>query len=199
MARLRHWRQMIAAHGRGGWLRVCSRFTWELPQTLLGGCAGTWALLRLHVDAVDFADGVVVIRAWRDNKCWGGISFGSLIIGDERIRAEVNNGLYMHEFGHALQSRLSGPIYLFKYGIPSVLSARGRGIHGDHPVERDANARAFTYFSQHPAFVDWPLTYNPLPTGGKRLLLHWWEFIPPIFPFRHLWLALRDRNGVTPR
>jgi hypothetical protein len=195
MAFAQHLGGFLAGHGRGGWRIVASRFTWELPQTLLGLGAGTVALLVFNVDAVGHRDAVVVIKGWRKQRGWGGICFGSVIIGDERIAPSLNNRLYMHEFGHVLQSRASGPIYLFKYGIPSVLSARGRGIHGHHPVERDANARACIYFSQQAGFTTWPIDYNPLPMPGKRLPLHWWEFLPPIFPLRQLWIALRDRHG----
>jgi hypothetical protein len=195
MAFVRNISMLIAGHGRGGFKTVLSRFTWELPQTMLGITVGTINLLRMEVDAVEQRDGVVVLRGWRDVRGWGGICFGTVILGDERIAAQLNNRLYMHEFGHTLQSRAVGPIYLLKYGLPSLLSAAGRGTHNQHPVERDANARACDYFSKQPGFETWPADFNPLPADGSYIPVHGWEFLPPIFPFRHLWLAYRDRDG----
>ncbi len=179
----------------GGLGIVLSRFTWELPQTMLGLAAGTIALLRMDVDSITYRDGVTVIRGWSDVKSWGGICFGTVILGDDRIASELNNRLYMHEYGHTLQSRSSGPIYLFKYGIPSLLSARGVGVHRLHPVERDANQRACAYFSQQAGFTCWNDDFNPLPKDGRCLPIHWWEYIPPMFPLHQLYLAILDRNG----
>lgn len=195
------WWGLARGHFQGGAWAVLRRFTWELPQTLLGAAAGVHALLTMEVQWLRLADGVVVIKGWKPlgAKGWGGICFGTVILGDERIEAALNNPLYMHEFGHALQSRASGPLYLFKYGIPSLLSARGRGVHRLHPVERDANERACAYFSQQPGYAGWHEDFSPLPVSRRPLPLHWWEFLPPIFPVRHLWQAMRDRDGVNER
>lgn len=196
---MRFWQnylQFLKSHAQGGAAAVVRRFTWEGLQTFVGGAAGTYALLALHVESVETYDGVAVIKCWRNRPCWGGISFGSVILGDEHIAAKINNPLFMHEFGHALQSRASGPIYLFKYGIPSLMSVRGNGIHNRHPVEQDANQRACEYFKNRPGFAPWPMANNPLPPSGGTLGIHWWEFLPPLFPVAHLYIAYRDRNGV---
>lgn len=192
----KNYARMLKAHAQGGGGDIFRRFTWEGLQTMVGGAAGTYALLAMHVESVEVYDGVTVIQCWKSRRCWGGICFGSVILGDERIKAEVNNPLFMHEFGHTLQSRASGPIYLFKYGVPSVLSVRGKGRHNQHPVEQDANLRAFEYFKQHPGFSPWPAANNPLPPSGVTMGIHWWEFLPPLFPVAHFYVAYRDRNGV---
>lgn len=192
----KNYRRFVEAHFEGGAATVVRRFTWEGLQTFLGGAVGTYALIALHVESVETSDGAIVVKCWRHNKGWGGISFGTVILGDERIAARLNNHLFMHEFGHVLQSRVSGPLYLFKYGIPSLMSARGTGVHRLHPVEQDANQRAYDYFKQQESFAPWPFQYNPLPPQGGTLPVNWWEFIPPIFPMVHLYAAVRDRNGV---
>jgi hypothetical protein len=196
---MRFWQNyaaLLKSQTRGGTKAVLRRFTWEGLQALVGGAAGTYALLAMHVESVEEFDGVAVIKCWRSRPCWGGICFGSVILGDERIQAKVNNPLFMHEFGHTLQSRTTGPIYLFKYGFPSVLSVRGTGKHSQHPVEQDANLRAFEYFKTQPGFSPWPAANNPLPKSGVTMGIHWWEFLPPLFPVAHLYVAIRDRNGV---
>lgn len=57
-----------------------------------------------------------------------------------------NNSLFQHEYGHYLQSQKMGVAYLNRVGIPSLLSNHD---HDFHPVEQDANRRAFLYFNEH--------------------------------------------------
>jgi hypothetical protein len=197
MAVIQHFGRVLRWHFIGGGSAITRRFTWELPQTLLGLGAAAWAIVVMQVQQVAWRDGAVVIQGWRKQRFWGGISFGTVILGDERIAAVLHNSLYMHEFGHVLQSRASGPLYLLKYGFPSVLSVRGRGIHKQHPVEQDANLRAYRYFSQQPGFLHWDHAFNPLPAIAKPLPITWWEYMPPIFPILHILQAVRDRNGRT--
>ena len=128
-----------AAVGRGilRWSGGTLLFVWELPQNVLG-------LINLH-------------RQWRRNmianaafervrwfiqlKDGQPISLGLFLFwADERSRyvteAEVNR---LHEYGHSIQSRLLGPLYLPLIGIPSVMRAlyaiwyrrhHGHGWHG---------------------------------------------------------------------
>ncbi len=65
--------------------------------------------------------------------------------------------LYMHEYGHYLQSQSSGFGYLFQYGIPSLMSASISRKMNSPPftthritsVEKDANERAAKYFKKY--------------------------------------------------
>lgn len=50
--------------------------------------------------------------------------------------------MFAHEFGHTYQSRIAGPLYLSKYGLPSA-------IYQDK-AEKDANYRAFKNFGIQP-------------------------------------------------
>lgn len=61
------------------------------------------------------------------------------------MKADPNNSLFQHEFGHYLQSLKFGLTYIPKIGIPSIISANGEN-HDYHSVEQDANARALRYF-----------------------------------------------------
>lgn len=138
--------RIAGGHLQGGPRVTISRFTWEGLQTVVGAGAAAFAAVFLHVDGVEHYGGTTVIRCWRKDRYWGGVCFGSVILGDCRIAAVPGNALFMHEYGHSLQSRASGPIYLFRYGLPSVVSRHGKGQHDQHPVERDANLRAFRHF-----------------------------------------------------
>jgi len=166
-----------------------------MPQTWLGYWVGVMAILFYAVRKIDYGHATLVLEVDTGTPFWGGICFGTVILGDRRIAAEVNNHLFMHEFGHSLQSRLSGPLYLVKFGLPSVFSARGRGRHAFHPVEQDANRRAETYFAAQPEFQAWPQTQNPILQKSCLLPLRWWEFVPGVYPIFHLVQAFRSPRG----
>jgi hypothetical protein len=121
----------------GGWLLTLSRLTWELPQTLLGLlCAHIVNWIR-PVRNVIYIDGSTVLEG---GGIKGSISFGTYILLYPGNTAAIGRTLFMHEYGHTLQSRRSGPLYLLIYGIPSILTPN------DAWMERDANRRAAAYF-----------------------------------------------------
>ncbi len=140
-----------------------SRFTWQLPQTIAGFLTShthnTFGL-RGGVESVDYKYGATVLQT---NTSWGAVTLGSYIIGSKSIRADENNSLFQHEYGHYLQSQASGLWYLQRYGIPSAFS---KGDHDYHPAEQDANARALNYFNKNiDGFADnnqWNFNSNPI-------------------------------------
>lgn len=56
--------------------------------------------------------------------------------------------MYMHEYGHTIDSRNFGITYLLAIGLPSVISAAGTGDHSIFYTERLANRHAEKYFSK---------------------------------------------------
>jgi len=134
---------------KGTTAQILSRFTWELPQNLIGYFGNGFSSTFGGVRSVDYYRGVTVVESY-SKKAFGmsgaGVTLGSFIHGQKGIEADPNNSLFQHEFGHYLQSRNFGWLYLPKFGIPSMNSAGGDGEHSYHPVEQDANARALKYF-----------------------------------------------------
>lgn len=91
------------------------RYIWELPQNLLG------LLLRVIYKGTDSEyDGAVVRRSL---KMQGGISLGRYII----VSQFASKTTVMHEYGHCLQSRRLGWLYLLVIGLPSIVWA---GLYG---------------------------------------------------------------------
>jgi hypothetical protein len=169
------------AHSRGRQvLEVLSRFSWQLPQTLGGFLsAQVCNLIGMAggVATVEFAHGATVVKTNKPR--WGGIAQGSFIIGDGTIEAHPRNALFQHEFGHYLQSQTMGFAYYSRIGIPSILSS-GRHIY--HPVEQDAQSRAFLYFSvKEPGFYateaksdrGWQWQINPIDPTKNHGKLVW--------------------------
>ena len=56
--------------------------------------------------------------------------------------------MYMHEYGHTIDSRNFGITYLLAIGLPSVISAAGTGDHSIFYTELLANKHAEKYFSK---------------------------------------------------
>jgi hypothetical protein len=163
--------------------QIFSRFTWELPQTIVGNEWSHFRNLTWQVDKVRYFDGATyVINA--NSKYRRGISLGSYINIDiresyDRNKYEpdgkftvINDPLFMHEYGHYLQSQEMHWGYLFKVGLPSIFSANHSkklpyppySTHGLHRVEKGANKKAKEYFKIF-YNVDWDSPYDPYDWG----------------------------------
>ena len=92
-------------------------WVWQLPQLVV--CA-VWCLTQRP--RFLYSHHNVLLFTCRFG---GGVSFGPMTFYSERHRAALlsRNARVMpylsHEYGHALDSRLFGPLYLFVIGIPS--------------------------------------------------------------------------------
>jgi hypothetical protein len=104
------------------------------------------------------------------------ISLGHYIYGDDIALNPWDYGhdidLFAHEFGHTYQSRISGPMYLFRYGLASA------AYGGESRTESDANIRS---------------AQNNLPISAWRPQnssnFKYWEFglSPFLWPFMWSW------------
>lgn len=90
-------------------------YIWQLPQNLLG------LLLRAIYKGNDSDYNGAIVR--RSTKMGGGISLGKYII----INQWLTNKTIMHEYGHSIQSKYLGWLYLLVIGLPSIIWA---GLYG---------------------------------------------------------------------
>ena len=134
--------------------QLVSRFTWELPQTLVGWLFTLGRSLVGQVDRVDCLGGITFATKVKGEGCVG-VSLGTFVDlwdghwlrdGDEGL--VLNNQLCMHEFGHTADSQRFGPAYLPVIGLPSLFSALGKGDHSTYWTELRANRHAKRYFDQ---------------------------------------------------
>ena len=154
-----------------------SRFYWQAPQVTGGYNAAQFTNLFSHTNWVKYKYGATVTNS---NVSWIGFTLSSYINGNNTIEADANNKLFQHEYGHYLQSQASGWGYIPRYAIPSVRSEHGNykniyKSHDWHPVEQDANRRAFLYFNENvDGFYDknpydnhgWNFSENPINING---------------------------------
>lgn len=147
-------------------LAIVSGLVWELPQNILGGIL---SLSRKRGSEVSsYRDATLVTRKGRLPYNWG-ISLGRFInVGGSRDDIRVPSML-AHEFGHTLQSRILGPLYIIVVGFPSLIGCR-LPLH-DHRrewYEVWANRLSYRYHVKHGREItaarwnhyDYPLSYR---------------------------------------
>lgn len=153
---------------------ILSRLLWEQPQTMLGNIAmqvlnSVWLIRR-----TDFYKDTLICQGSFLNG--GGIAFGSFLMIDLLSKPTLDilpmddrtvpeRILIRHEYGHALQSRASGPLFIFKYGFPSILMQGWTEVDADYRSDKELliSEQIMPVFSNH-RNVSKPL--NP----------KWWEF-----------------------
>lgn len=99
-------------------VRAALLFAWELPQNLLGA-ANLFAQRRAgNVRDVRRERGRTMIELVGD----GAVSLGQFVFFGTRDNRYVPVGHENrnHEYGHSIQSRALGPLYLPLVGVPSV-------------------------------------------------------------------------------
>ena len=114
-----------ASAPRAQWSAVAAPLTralllaWELPQNLLGAAVLGLQAARGHVASVRFERE----RLFVELRSIGAISLGLFVFFTERDNpfTPVGRENRDHEYGHSIQSRRLGPLYLPVVGIPSEL------------------------------------------------------------------------------
>jgi len=110
-------------------------------------------LLTGHVNEVNYFDGAVVVNTDFGN---GGMTIGPYIMG-RNMMPDWRDHTFVHEFGHTMQSKKLGWLYLPLVGIPSLTSAGidnngdsfDIGEHGNRWYETHANRLAVEHFGRN--------------------------------------------------
>jgi len=163
----------------GGVWQGISRHTWEMPQTFGGHIYTQIRNMQGNVDRVDYFGGATF--AIKENAGYkDGVSLGSFININDLGKVEGNfrdyllsNPLYMHEYGHYIESQRAGPAYLLTIGIPSIRSAKNsewidryNTTHDFFWTETRANRHAAKYFGDNYGVV-WNFQRYPLRNTRK--------------------------------
>lgn len=139
---------------------------WELPQNIAGGIL---SLFRKRGSEVSpYREATVVRRRERLPYHWG-VSLGRFINVGGSPDDSTLPSMLAHEFGHTLQSRILGPLYLVVVGFPSLVGCR-LPLH-DHRrewYETWANRLSYKYHIKHGREMtavrwnhhDYPLSYR---------------------------------------
>ena len=151
------------------------RFTWELPQTVLGFTASMlFNDFTTRVDRVDYFGGATFLTNENASSSWG-VTLGNYInmqindnIEDRFSQRMKSDDLYMHEYGHYLDSHYCGPLYYLLIGIPSLMSEIfDPGNHKEFWTEKRADNLASIYFQR-----DWYIAIQKKETGKSSSSQH---------------------------
>ena len=95
-------------------------FTWGLPFTLVGLIVA-FVLRVLGYHSKKF----VLVRFFEIGKSWGGFSIGLFFVTSQNSTFNLR----CHEFGHAIQNCMFGPLTPFIICIPSAIRYWYRELH----------------------------------------------------------------------
>ena len=117
--------------------------TWELPQQLIGVGIGIGLNMKGDIENISTLQGATLIETKSSN--WGAFTLGSVIVAKNGTL--TNNSLFQHEYGHYLQSRLTGPTQLF-VALISIVSFHKQSLsnHHNHWTESWANSLSKEHF-----------------------------------------------------
>lgn len=180
----------------GNLVSILSRFTWESQQVEWGK---TFAHMRNNfgqVQNVEYYEGATIVNRVNeeDNIAWGS-TVGNYIhtqnIGDVD---GYTNQLLRHEYGHSIQSRIYGPLYLSQVGVPSVIGSILNGSDGrfhDHDTEwyeTQANRLSNRYHrsgmrGQGAQYLTRGLPWDDFDNPRDYRPNAFWIFFHPINPF----------------
>ena len=140
-------------------LEVVSRFTWQLPQEMIGFVTDQAINEFGGINQVSYFNGATISQGYNTN----GVAFtlGSYVKGSAAISTDPSNSELQHEYGRYLQSQADGLTYLTFTAIPDLFSPGNGGR-----TATDGNARSFIYFSKNyggvrnAAFPDGGFTWN---------------------------------------
>jgi uncharacterized protein RhaS with RHS repeats len=177
---------------QGNFGQIVSRFTWELPQTIAGFTLSHGLNILGNVKNVGYFDGATVVDA-KNVPFTIAVTLGSYINGEDIASnpyetnasgfANERSSLFMHEYGHYLQSQKSGPLYLPKYGVSSA------GKQGW--TEGEANNRANIYFSERHNVQHYWADFD----SHEIINTKWWEYLFLVSPATIISYSLLNLNN----
>lgn len=133
---------------RGDLGQILNKWTWSLPQSSIGNIIGQTLNFFGKVDNVTYMDGMLALSGVTgDGRAF---TIGHYSFGPDGYEATWRDHLFVHEYGHYLQSLDFGPLYMHVIAGPSLISAWGiTGLeHGYHWYEVDASRRGAMYFDK---------------------------------------------------
>ena len=115
------------------------QWTWGFPQTLLG-----FVIFCLHRGAPRRTYHGCVVTQWKNR---GSLGVGMFLFLSQRSFASEPQ-VQVHEFGHAVQSAILGPLFLPVMGIPSFLWCN---LPGPRKLRREKGVSYYSFYTESTA------------------------------------------------
>lgn len=97
------------------WVVYILLYIWQLPQNLVALCLILF--FKISKKPLEFTTYKGIIYVWV-SKWRNGVSLGNYVLLDNELY-RMDGVTINHEYGHTVQSRILGPLYLFTIGILS--------------------------------------------------------------------------------
>ena len=136
----------------GRYFELVSRFTWQSFQTALGLGISLGTNYIGNVTEVNSRYGVTVLSTKFDD---GAFTVGNYIIGPKGLKPDWRDHLFVHEYGHYIQSQRFGTFYFRTIALPSLTdyyvvdALFGASLHETRWYEAGASKLAANYFDKH--------------------------------------------------
>jgi hypothetical protein len=90
-------------------------FLWGLPQNLIGAIMHIF-LIKSAIKTQKYKDSVILFLPGN----YGAVSLGMFIFFFSDFGKNTEKTI-KHEYGHSIQSKILGPLYLLVIGLPSII------------------------------------------------------------------------------
>lgn len=111
---------------KGNFLQVLNKWTWNIGNSLRGTYLGEFYNAIGKVDGVTHMDGMLALSG--PIKKGAAVTIGHISLGPKGYKATWKDHLFVHEYGHYIQSQIIGPLFLPIIGINSFVSASLSGV-----------------------------------------------------------------------
>ncbi len=101
--------------------QIINKWTWGLFNSLVGNITAHYYNIAGKVDKVTHMDGMLALSGPSPGN--SAFTIGHYSFGPRGYRADWRDHLFVHEYGHYIQSQILGPIYLKNIALPSLISA----------------------------------------------------------------------------
>ena len=117
--------KIIGGMFNGNFLQILNKWTWGMHTSIIGLQIGRYANALGMVDGVTYLDGGVAIGSVTTGS--KAFTIGQYSFGPKHYKASWQDNLFVHEYGHYIQSQILGDFYIPIVALPSLGSAIGLG------------------------------------------------------------------------
>lgn len=151
-----HWRNTVNALRidmgmfKGNFTQILGKWTWGLANSVIGATVAQAYNSINKIGSVTEMEGMLALSGGTGSDSKKAFTIGHLSIGPDGYTATWKDHLFVHEYGHYIQSQIFGPLYLPVVGLPSLCSA-ANSDNGEHKYkwfERSASRLGGLYFDR---------------------------------------------------
>lgn len=133
---------------KGNFLQVLNKWTWNIGNSIVGTYLGDFYNVIGKVDGVTHMDGMLALSGATSGQ--KAMTYGHISLGPKGYSATWKDHLFVHEYGHYIQSQWLGPAYRLAIAYPSIISAwQYPNSHKKHWYERSASKLGAEHFDKH--------------------------------------------------